>query len=119
MAIRKSTTKEPQPGTELSDAKLGKMIAEATVDAHDKSEQIIGFFAMFEEILALPFETEMLGVKVTVERLDITDDDQIVAVCTRGKARQRVAIVDLPLPSPAPEGADWIAAYRRWAGGGR
>ena len=66
-----------------------------------------------------PFKTEMLGVEVTVERVDMTDDEQIVAVCARGKSRQRVPILDLPLPTPPPEGADWIAAFRRWARGGR
>jgi len=25
---------------------------------------------------------------------------------------------DLPLPTPPPDGADWIEAYRRWLGGG-
>jgi hypothetical protein len=43
---------------------------------------------MLEEHLAMPFETEVLGVKVTVEAVDLSDDDQIVAVCTRGKSRR-------------------------------
>jgi hypothetical protein len=45
--------------------------------------------------------------------------EQIVAVCARGKSLQRVPILDLPLPTPRPEGADWIMAFRRWARGGR
>jgi hypothetical protein len=53
----------------------------------------------------------------TVERIDMTDYEQIVAVCTRGKSRQRVPILDLPLPDPPPAGAEWIDAYRRWARG--
>jgi hypothetical protein len=72
---------------------------------------------MLEEDLAVPFKTEVLGVEVTVERLDMTDDDQIVAVCRRDKSRQRIPVVDLPLPSPPPKGSEWIAAYRRWARG--
>lgn len=102
-----------------SNTKLGEMIEEAIVDAYDESEQTVGFYTMLEEHLATPFKTEMLGVEVTVERVDITDDEQIVAVCARGKSRQRVPILDLPLPTPPPEGADWIAAFRRWARGGR
>ncbi|MBN1443563.1 MAG: hypothetical protein JXA90_12710 [Planctomycetes bacterium] len=95
------------------------MIEEAIVDAHDESEQTFGLYTMLEDNLATPFKTEMLGVEVTVERIDMTDDEQIVAVCARGKSRQRVRILDLPLPSPPPEGADWIMAFRRWARGGR
>lgn len=119
MTVRKRTTKQPRRSTVPSEAKLDEMIEEATVDAHDESEQTVGFYTMIEDNLAVPFKTEMLGVEVTVERLDMTDDEQIVAVCARGKSRQRVPILDLPLPSPLPDGADWIIAFRRWARGGR
>ena len=102
-----------------STARLDEMIEEATVDAYGEPEQIIGFYTMLEDNLATPFTAEMLGVVVTVEGIAMTDDDQIVAICTRGKKRQRVPILDLPLPSTPPEGAEWIAAYRRWSRGGR
>ena len=102
-----------------SDLDLDKMIEEAIVDAYGDSEQTVGFYTMLEEHLATPFKTESLGVDVTVERLDMTDDEQIVAVCVRGRSRQRVPILDLPLPTPPPEGADWIIAFRRWARGGK
>jgi hypothetical protein len=49
-----------------------------------------------------------------VERIDLTEADEIVAVCLRGRTRQRVPILDLTLPLPPPEGAEWIEAYRRW-----
>jgi len=102
-----------------SDAKLDGMIEEAIVDAYGESEQTVGFYTMLEDNLAMPFKTEMLGVEVTVERIDMSDDEQIVAVCSRGRSRQRIPILDLPLPSPPPEGAEWIVAFRRWARGGR
>jgi hypothetical protein len=102
-----------------SDAKLDQMIEEAIVDAYGASEQTVGFYTMLENNLAMPFKTEMLGVEVTVERIDLTDDEQIVAVCARGKSRQRVPILNLPLPSHLPEGTEWIMAFRRWARGGR
>jgi len=104
---------------ELSAAKLDALIAEATVDAYDESEQTTGFYTMLEEHLAVPFKTDVLGVEVTVERIDMTDDEQIVAVCARDKSRQRIPIADLPLPDPLPKGSEWIAAYRRWARHGR
>ena len=59
----------------------------------------------------------MLGAEVTVERIDITHDVHIVAVCARGKSRQRIPITDLPLPDQLPKGWEWIDAYRRWARG--
>lgn len=93
------------------------MIEEATVDAYNESEQTVGFLTMLEEHLQLPFQTHVMGIEVTVERLDLSDDEQIVAVCSRGKSRQRISILDLPLPNPPPAGAEWIAAFRRWARG--
>ena len=110
-------SKRQRPHRTLSHAKLDEMIEEATVDAYGDSEQITGFFCLLEEHLQLPFSTEVLGIAVTVESLDVTEDEQIVAVCSRGNSRQRLPILDLPLPSPPPEGAEWIDALRRWARG--
>jgi hypothetical protein len=111
------TSKRQPHRRSLSLAKLDEMIEEATVDAYGESEEIVGFFTLLEERLKLPFKTEVLGVEVTVQRLDMTDDEQIVAVCSRGKSRQSVPILDLPLPDPPPAGAEWIEAFRRWARG--
>ena len=101
----------------LNKARLDAMVEEATVDGHDVSEQVSGLFTMIEENLKLPFETQVLGTPVTVERVDLNGRDEIVAVCRRGKYRQTIPILHLPLPMPAPPGAQWIGAYLHWAGG--
>jgi hypothetical protein len=62
----------------------------------------------------LPFQTSVLGVTVTVTRVDLTVSDQVVAICRRDRVKQAIPILDLPLPAPAPDGAEWIDAYRRW-----
>lgn len=98
------------------------MAEQATVDAHDESEQTSGWFNMFEEHLDLPFDTEVLGVAVSVVSIDHRDNDQIVAVCARGRFRQAILLVDLPLPTPPlptprPSGLEWIDAYRYWLRG--
>ena len=98
----------------LTKAMLAEMIEQATLDAYGDSEQITGWFTMIEENLAVPFETKVLGVPVTVERVDLDRSEQIVAVCRRGRTRQSLPIIDLPLPTPLPHGAEWIEAYRRW-----
>jgi hypothetical protein len=94
---------------------LERMVEEAIVDAYGESEQVCGFYTMLENDLELPFNTVVLGAEVTVERIDLTDDDRIVVVCRRGQKRQRVSILDLPLPDPPPKGWEWIEAYRHWA----
>ena len=72
---------------------------------------------MIDDRLALPFDTEVLGMPVPVERIDLTEADEVVAICRRGRTRQRIAVLDLPLPNPLPDGAEWIEAYRHWARG--
>ncbi|HMA96487.1 MAG TPA: calcium-binding protein [Polyangiaceae bacterium] len=109
--------KKPSHRKELAAAKLDELIEEATVDAYSESEQTTGFYTVLEKHLAMPFKTKVLGVEVTVERIDVTDDEQIVAVCARGKSRQRIPIMDLPLPDQPLNGSVWIDAYRRWASG--
>jgi hypothetical protein len=88
----------PKPSTKLLDA----MIEEATVDAYNDEEQITGLFTMLEEHLALPFDTDMLGITVTVTKIDLTASNEIIAICRP------------PLPAPRPDGSEWIDAYRRW-----
>jgi hypothetical protein len=90
------------------------MIEQATVDAYGDSEQITGWFTLIEENLAVPFETKVLGVLITVERVDLDGSEQIVAIRGRGRAQQSLPIINLPLPTPLPNGVEWIEAYRHW-----
>jgi hypothetical protein len=96
-------------------AALEVMIEEATVDAYNDDEQLTGLYTMIEDNLSVPFTTTVLGVEVTVKKVDLAADT-IVAICTRGRDRQRIDLLDLPLPTPPPHGAEWIDAYRHWAG---
>ncbi len=118
----KSTKRKPKTGARtrggLSAARLAEMIEEATVDAYDEGEQATGWFTVIGDNLETPFETEVLGVTVTVKRLELRDDNSIVAVCARGGQQQAIGLVDVPLPSPSPEGAEWLEAYRHWRSGG-
>ena len=100
-----------------SKSRLEQLIDEAIVDAYGDSEQRTGFLTVLQDNLDLPFETLVLGVPVRVDRVDLTPADEIVAICRRGTTRQAIPILELPLPSPPPAGAEWIEAYRRWARG--
>lgn len=103
----------------LSPRRLDQLIEEATADCYDTMEQASGFLAMIEENLALPFATRVLGVEASVVAIVMDDDGGLDAVCEREGERQRIDLGKLPLPSPPPSGAEWIAAYRRWAPGRR
>ena len=97
---------------DLSEAEIDEMIAEATVDCYNDDEALSGFLATLQDHVKVPFTTTVLGVQVTVKKIDLSGN-QIVAICHHGKLRQAIGILDLPLPDPAPEGARWIEAYRR------
>ena len=116
MRAQRSNTKRRRwpPGK----ARLKALIEDAILDAYNESEQRTGFYTMLDDHLDTPFDTQILGVVATVERIDMTEDEQIVAICRRGRWRQAIPILDLPLPNPRPEGAEWIEAYRHWVAGG-
>lgn len=99
--------------TVLSKAELDAMIEEATIDCHDEEEALTGFATMIENDLEVPFTTAVLGITVTVTGVTHASHG-LIADCVRGRHRQRIHILDLPLPERPPKGAEWIAAYRRW-----
>lgn len=98
-------------------ARLDAMIEEAIIDAYGEAEQAVGFHATIEQHLAVPFETIVLGAVVTVKKIDVTTAGALAAVCYRGRERQAIPLLELPLPDPPPSGWEWIEAYRRWARG--
>jgi hypothetical protein len=106
-----------QTAEAATSAQLDELIEEATVDCYDEEEQASGFFAVIEDNLALPFTTRILGVDASVAAVEMDNDGRIKAVCERSGERQRIDLIDLPIPSPPPSGAEWIAAYRRWREG--
>ncbi len=100
-----STTKPKPRRWPPSRMQLDALIAEATVDAYDEPEQRIGFYTMLTDNLVVPFETNVLGVTVVVERLETSPTEQLVAICRRGVMRLKIGILELPLPMPVPAGA--------------
>ena len=71
----------------------------------------------FDQHLETLFDTKVLGVTVTVERIDMSDDEQIIAICRRGRSLLAIPILDLvfsddhcPAHVHAPHrGEGWIA----------
>jgi hypothetical protein len=117
MDVRK-LKRDPDTNLPLfSKAKLEKLIEQAVVGAYTEEEQAVGFLTTKEDHLALPFSTNILGVDVVVEKVDMTRDGQIVAVCRRDKTGHKIGILDLPLRTLAPAVRKWITAYHHWRRG--
>ena len=98
-----------------SPRRLDALIEEATVDAYGQSEQATAFLTMLNEYLALPCGATVLGEAVVVEKIDLSGADELIAMCRRRGNRQKVRLLDLELAVPRPKGAEWVAAYHRWA----
>lgn len=101
--------------TSWTNEQLDELIEQATADCYDEEECLTGFFSVLEDELKLPFHTMVLGVAVGVTDIGLTGDSRIVAICVRDQGQQRIALLDLPLPSDLT-GAEWVEAYRRWSG---
>lgn len=95
---------------ELSGAELAEMIEEALGGTYDDEDEVLAIYDQLEEHLALGFRTTVLGIRVTVESITLTNSI-ISAGCVHGEHRQEIALQDLPLPDPLPEGAEWVLAY--------
>jgi len=112
-----SSSRYPSIVPKSSRSRLDELINEATTDCYNDDEAITSFFTMMEDNLVMPFQTTILGVDVTVDKVKLNAVGEIVAICSRERHRQPIAIVDLPCPPKTPEGAEWIDAYRRWRRG--
>lgn len=99
----------------LRKSELDGLVAEATVDAHDEWEQLDSFQVMLQDNLAYPFRTRLLGIEVVVTGIAFGLRPDLVFICVRGGETLRVGVLDLPRPSPPPEGWQWVEAYRHWA----
>lgn len=116
-ASNRQTAKRGRPTRSWppSPRRLDALIGEATVDAYGESEQATAFLTTLEEYLPLPFGAIVLGEAVVVEKIDLSGADELIAICRRRGKRQKVRLLDLELPVPRPKGAEWVAAYHRWA----
>ena len=85
--------------TDTPSAELDDLIADATIDAYDTSEQLMGFFNMIEEHLAVPFKTTILGQAVTVEGV-MYDESRFGFRCSSNRSD----------PHLRQAGACWTAA---------
>ena len=75
-----------------SDAELDALVEQAIADAYDEYEQLASFHVVIEEHLAVPFRTTVLGVEVTVTKIDLLSGSGIAAICSRAKHRQAIGI---------------------------
>lgn len=79
-----------RPRSPTSSSRLERMISEAIVDCYNDSKQAMGLYTMVKENLRLLFSNIVLGIQVNVQKVELNDAGEIVAVCSRGLQKQRI-----------------------------
>jgi hypothetical protein len=106
--------REAAPRGRFRKSRLEDLIGRALGDADGDEEQQMAFHAALEEHVRLPLRTVLADGPAVVRAIEVGPDDELVAVCWRAGERRVISLAELPLPRPAPRGAEWIEAYRRW-----
>ncbi|MDR0902521.1 MAG: hypothetical protein LBM92_07100 [Opitutaceae bacterium] len=104
----------PSSTPQFSKDKLQTMVAEATANCYNVSEKITGFYTMIDEYLEVPCEVRIGGVPMILEKIKVTENDTVEAVCASGRHRQSTSVLDLEFVAPLPAGYEWVEAYRLW-----
>lgn len=100
---------------ELSGAELDTLAEQATVDEPMTSTNSArGSMSCSRSIWRCRSRRTCWGCRDTVKKVDLRPGSGLVAICVRGRHRQAIGVLDLPLPTPRPEGSERIDAYRRW-----
>ncbi len=96
---------------------IDELIADLTLDAYGDEEQLTGFLAGAEDALKRTEPASIVGVPVSVVKIDAGPDVRrgLIAICKRDSTRHEVALADLTFPEDSELGRV-ATAYRRWLG---
>jgi Calcium binding len=96
---------------------LDALIEEITVDCYDEDEELSGFLTYLDEALEQPVEATVMGVPVTLLRVDSADGPLrgLVAHCQRDGDDYQISLLDVAVPRETAV-SRVLAAYRHWAG---
>ena len=89
----------------------------ALTDAYGEYEQASGWLACIETIFERFDRVNLMGEQVALEGLDLENELAVVAVCTKGKRRARVALDSVEFPGITPIEARWLKAWKQFSRG--
>jgi hypothetical protein len=103
---------------EHSTSKLKALIAQATADSVDESDEHTGLLGMIREEVSCPFRARLRGEDIECLRFEWPRKGYgFNAVCrTRSGKTRIVDIGDLEWVEPHPIGFKWIEAFLAWRG---
>lgn len=97
---------------------LEKLIEEATVDCYNESEAATGLLTFLEDRIACPTAATVIGMPVTVLRLDLDEQEgTVIAVCRVKGRQEKIPIRLVVWANLTKSGTDAIDAYLMWSRG--
>lgn len=118
MGPSRNTRPAKTESRQQSRKRLEPLIEEATVDAYSEDEQEGEFLVMLKEHFAMAVTARVIGEAVEVTGFDFANRGQgIVAKVSRLRRKFRGSVLELDFGDAPPKGAEWVDAYRLWAGG--
>jgi hypothetical protein len=110
----RTTTLDPKPA-KPEPARLHAMIAHATGDSLDSSDEHAGLLSTIREEVVCPFPARLAGADVECIRLEWPKTGYgLNAVCKSNAGTQVVDIGMLEFVAPLPRGHEWIEAFFAW-----
>jgi len=99
-------------------ADLDTLIEEIIVDAYGEDEQLWAFRQAFEDDVALPADGFVIGEPVSVVTMDYDGNERrgLTATCCREDGAEHVIAACDVVFSEGSNGAQYVAAYRKWLG---
>ena len=89
----------------------------ALTDADGEYEQASAWLACIETIFERFDRVNLMGEQVALEGFDLENELAVVAVCTKGKRRARVALDSVEFPGITPIEARWLKAWKQFSRG--
>jgi len=89
----------------------------ALTDAYGEYEQASAWLACIETIFERFDRVNLMGEQVALEGFDLENELAVVAVCTKGKRRARVALDSVEFPGITPIEARWLKAWKQFSRG--
>jgi hypothetical protein len=89
----------------------------AITDAYGEYEQACAWLTCIEEMFGRFDRVKLMGEEVALHGFDLENELAVVAICSKGKRRARVALASVDFSNLTPIEARWLKAWKQFCRG--
>jgi len=89
----------------------------ACTDAYGEYEQAGAWLTCIEEMFGRFDRVKLMGEEVALHGFDLENELTVVAICSKGKRRARVALESIDFANLTPIEARWLKAWKQFSRG--